>query len=95
MTRAMSGCERAMNRLNSFFLDETGAATVDWVVMTAASVAMGLAVMSYVRDGIEDLSNDIQATLSGISIKTSFSQWQDFRNDPDAELSPSDEVTPD
>lgn len=71
--------------LTQFLRDENGSATVEWVVMTAASVAMGLAVMSYVRDGIEDLSNDIRSSLSNISIKTSFEDWDAFRANAAAE----------
>lgn len=76
----------ATGALARFARSECGAATVDWVVLTAASVAMGMAVMSYVRDGVEDLSNDIRDALSGITIKTSFEDWDEFRANPDAEL---------
>ena len=62
-----------------FWNDESGSATVEWVVMTAASVAMGLAVMSYVSEGVENLSNDVRSALSGFEIMTSFDQWDDFR----------------
>lgn len=65
--------------IRKFVSDESGAATVEWVVMTAASVAMGLAVMSYVRDGVESLSGEIRDALSGFTIMTSFDEWDDFR----------------
>ncbi len=63
-----------------FITSESGAATVDWVVLTAASVAMGLAVMSVVADGIENLSGDIQNALSNVEIHISFEDWDNFRN---------------
>ncbi len=78
--------------LSQFLHDESGSATVEWVVMTAASVAMGMAVMSYVRDGIEDLSNDIRSTLDGISIKTSFEEWDAFRADAAAQADPNSDA---
>ena len=65
--------------LARFWNEESGSATVEWVVMTAASVAMGLAVMSYVSEGVESLSNDVRSALSGFEIMTSFDQWDDFR----------------
>ena len=51
------------NLINSFFQSESGAVTVDWVVLTAALVGLGLAVMAVVSGGIEDLSGEIQASL--------------------------------
>ncbi|MEM7490929.1 MAG: hypothetical protein AAF390_17575 [Pseudomonadota bacterium] len=52
----------------SFFADESGAVTVDWVVLTAALVGLGLAVMSVVRGGVTDLTNNIGNVLCGIEI---------------------------
>lgn len=68
-----------MTCVSSFWTDENGSATVEWVVMTAASVAMGMAVMSYVSAGVEALSNEMRATLSDFEIMTSFDQWDAFR----------------
>ncbi len=50
----------------NFATSESGAVTVDWVVLTAAIVGLGLAVMAVVSGGVEDLSNDISTSLSGI-----------------------------
>ncbi len=66
---AMTGICR---RLGAFWQDEDGAATVDWVVLTAAGLLTGIAVMGEVRDGVEDLSRDIDATLRMDIIRTSF-----------------------
>ncbi len=59
----------------TFLHDESGAVTVDWVVLTAAIVGLGLAVATVVSGGIQDLSNDIddQLEADGI-IRVSFSQ---------------------
>jgi|SRR6056297_1701399 len=65
--------------LYCFAVDESGAATVEWVVLTAALVAMTLTVMSYVSEGVESLSEDIRDALSGFTIMTSFEDWDDFR----------------
>ncbi|WP_420397176.1 Flp family type IVb pilin [Nioella sp.] len=74
-----------MTCVAQFWNEENGSATVEWVVMTAASVAMGLAVMSYVSEGVENLSNDVRSALSGFEIMTSFDQWDDFRAQQAAE----------
>jgi Flp pilus assembly pilin Flp len=60
------------NFMNAFIADESGAVTVDWVVLTAALVGLGLAVMAVVSGGVEDLSNDIDGQLVGMGIDTTF-----------------------
>lgn len=50
----------------NFATSESGAVTVDWVVLTAAIVGLGLAVMAVVSGGVEDLSNDISSSLTDI-----------------------------
>jgi hypothetical protein len=47
----------------SFAKSDSGAVTVDWVVLTAALVGLGLAVMAVVSGGVEDLSGELQAHL--------------------------------
>jgi Flp pilus assembly pilin Flp len=49
--------------IKNFAKSESGAVTVDWVVLTAALVGLGLAVMAVVGTGINDLSGEIQASL--------------------------------
>lgn len=58
--------------LAHFLKSETAAVTVDWVVLTAAIVGLGLAVMSVVSGGIENLAQDISQFIADIEIKTSF-----------------------
>jgi len=50
--------------IKNFAADESGAVTVDWVVLTAAVVALGLAVLSVVRPGAKTGSDNIAAELS-------------------------------
>ena len=57
-----------MNLLNifkNFKKDESGAVTVDWVVLTAAIVGLGMVVMTTVGGGIEDLGVAIVDDLDG------------------------------
>ncbi|QBY01185.1 hypothetical protein E2K80_10990 [Rhodophyticola sp. CCM32] len=53
-----------LTNMTSFWADESGAVTVDWVVLTAALVGLGLAVISVVSGGMEDLSTDIGQALT-------------------------------
>jgi Flp pilus assembly pilin Flp len=59
--------------MQNFIQDETGAVTVDWVVLTAALVGLGLAVMGVVSSGISSQADAIDDTLTNESIiRTSF-----------------------
>jgi Flp pilus assembly pilin Flp len=51
------------NLLKNFAKDESGAVTVDWVVLTAAIVGLGLLVITAVRPGIETLSTNISSAV--------------------------------
>lgn len=60
-----------------FVQSETGAVTVDWVVLTAGLVGLGLAVMQVVSIGVQDVSVDIQDQLESDSIiRSSFACQQ-------------------
>jgi len=43
--------------IKNFVASESGAVTVDWVVLTAAIVGLGLAVMAVISIGVGDVSN--------------------------------------
>ncbi|EPX80793.1 hypothetical protein [Litoreibacter arenae] len=58
--------------IKKFATDEAGAVTVDWVVLTAAIVGLGVAVMAPVSEGMEDLSGDIETQLTTQTVSTSF-----------------------
>jgi Flp pilus assembly pilin Flp len=58
--------------IKNFAKSESGAVTVDWVVLTAAIVGLGLAVMAVVSGGVEDLSRDIDNQLRTNHIDNSF-----------------------
>jgi Flp pilus assembly pilin Flp len=48
-----------MNKFSAFLKDDTGAVTVDWVVLTAAIVGLGLLVFSFVRPAVSNLARGI------------------------------------
>jgi len=52
-----------LNMIKNFAADESGAVTVDWVVLTAAVVGLGLAVLSVVKPGAKTMSDNIAAQL--------------------------------
>lgn len=56
----------------TYLTNETGAVTVDWVVLTAALVGLGLATMGVVSSGVEDVSGDVEGQLSSTVIATTF-----------------------
>jgi len=54
--------------IKSFRDDESGAVTVDWVVLTAAIVGLGIAVLSTVHTGIMGLGDKISNSLDGVTL---------------------------
>ena len=58
-----------INPLKTFITDESGAVTVDWVVLTAAIVGLGIVVMNTIGTGIESvgtkIANDLNARNAG------------------------------
>ena len=58
--------------IKDFRNDESGAVTVDWVVLTAAIVGLGIAVYGVVSGGIQNLSNQIDTQLRLDHIDTAF-----------------------
>lgn len=53
-----------LNFIKNFRNDEDGAVTVDFVVLTAAIVVLGLLVGQAVSRGATTLANDIEADLA-------------------------------
>jgi Flp pilus assembly pilin Flp len=53
-----------MTKFFNFAKDESGAVTVDWVVLTAAIVGLGIAVLATVSGGVNTLSADIAGDLT-------------------------------
>lgn len=53
---------------HDFWTDEAGAVSVDWVVLTAATVGLGLSAAAAVRTGTSDLGGSIEAGLSNASV---------------------------
>lgn len=54
--------------VRSYFRDERGAVTVDWVVLTAAVVALGVAAAAALTTGTTELSDDIWAYMDSLDL---------------------------
>ena len=54
--------------MQSFFKSESGAVTVDWTVLAAAVVGLGIATVGAVRAGVIDMGADIETSLSSASV---------------------------
>ena len=56
---------KLINLFKAFTKDEAGAVTVDWVVLTAAIVGLGMVVVTSVGTGITGLSTKVVTDLDG------------------------------
>lgn len=54
--------------VQTFLRAESGAVAVDWVVLSAAVVGMGIAAVGSVRSGISALGSDVSTSLSNASV---------------------------
>jgi len=58
----------AMRFPMEFLIDESGAVTVDWVVLAAAVVGLGVGTVGAVRSGALSMGNDISSSLSNAAV---------------------------
>jgi len=61
-----------MKLFNAFLNDESGAVTVDWVVLTAAIVGLGIAVLTSVGNGTTTLADKISSELASKDVTTAY-----------------------
>ncbi|MDG2340635.1 MAG: hypothetical protein P8L32_05500 [Paracoccaceae bacterium] len=61
-----------LNPLLDFLSDEDGAATIDFVVLTAATVAMTVAATSSVRDTMSSVVDTISVSVIAVNTSTTF-----------------------
>lgn len=53
-----------MTKFTAFLKDEAGAVTVDWVVLTAAVVTLGLVVFTFIAPAVSQLAADIGTEIN-------------------------------
>ena len=66
-----------MKFINQFVKDEDGAVTVDWVVLTAAVVGLGVAGVAAVKGGVDSLAGSIGSHMSDANVVTLGTLGQD------------------
>jgi Flp pilus assembly pilin Flp len=66
-----------------FLKDESGAVTVDWVVLTAATAGLGLAVVALLGDGFSQSSDNLGAALTDMEVAPGFAA--PVENTPDTQ----------
>ena len=49
--------------IKNFAADESGAVTVDWVVLTAAIVGLGVGLITVIGESVNDLGDRIAAEI--------------------------------
>lgn len=57
-----------MTKLKRFLLDEAGAVTVDFVVLTAGVVVLTIVVAPPIRNAVFNLANDIGETVDAVEV---------------------------
>lgn len=57
-----------MTKFSAFLKDEAGAVTVDWVVLTAAVVGLGLVVLTFIQPAVSGLADDIAAEVDAAGL---------------------------
>lgn len=65
---ALQRRKNLVGRLGDFLHGQTGAVTVDWVVLAAAVVGLGVASVATVRSGVLALGTDIEGSLTSASV---------------------------
>ena len=55
-----------------FLADESGAVTVDWVVLTAAIVGLGVVVITTIANGALDHTSGLNSHLANAEVTTSY-----------------------
>ncbi|MBF9036652.1 hypothetical protein HKCCE2091_20645 [Rhodobacterales bacterium HKCCE2091] len=68
--------------IRNFWTDESGAISVDYVVLACGAVAMSMAASDVVRDGLRNLSSDLEAQLRTQQISDAFVNFQSSFFDP-------------
>ena len=63
---------RSWTVCKSFCVEDSGAVTVDWTLLTAAVVGLGMAGSAAVIMGTDDISHDISNQTSGQAVSTEF-----------------------
>jgi|TARA_Y100001951_G_C11100605_1_gene161809 Flp pilus assembly pilin Flp len=62
--------QNILNKLKNFRADEDGAVTVDYVVLTAAIVGLGILVGNMIWERTDAIAGGIETELEGVTVNT-------------------------
>lgn len=68
-----------------FLKDENGAVTVDWVVLTAATMGLGLAVVAVLGTGFSENSDSLGTAIAEIEVAPGFAPETQSTTTPQSE----------
>ena len=66
------GVKRMFDQFYEFFADENGAVTVDWVVLTAGIVGLGVVVITTIANGALDHTSGLNSHLANADVTTTY-----------------------
>lgn len=55
-------------RITTFLTDETGATTIDWVVLTGGCVALALIMMTTMNGAVSSVAQDMETVLTSVEV---------------------------
>ena len=62
------------NQIKSFAANESGAVTVDWVVLVAGLIGLAIAAMSVITNTTRDLTAEANTKLDEVSVNTTLTK---------------------
>ncbi len=57
-----------VNKVKRFMTDDDAAVTVDWVVLTAAIVGLGIVVLQPIATGTTSMSNSVGGYINNVPV---------------------------
>ncbi len=73
---------RMIRSIQNFLLDDSGAVTVDWTVLSAATVGMSLATVAVLNGGIQGMVSRMDAELREQQMSDNFIQFTSEHFEP-------------
>jgi len=61
-----------ITKIKKFAADETGAITVEWVVLTASIVGLAIAIIATISLGATDNANNLEQQLTNMEVEEIF-----------------------
>ncbi|MCB1397793.1 MAG: hypothetical protein H6898_09045 [Rhodobacter sp.] len=55
-------------RVTSFLLDETGATTIDWVVLTGGCMALAIIMLSTMNGATSSVASEMETVLTSVEV---------------------------